>query len=49
MNEIQQRQIIAKGVSDSSRYSGGDGGDGLTLAIAFIFLLGHIIYQGLSK
>ena len=49
MNEIQQRQIIAKGVADSSRYSGGGDDDSSTLGMLFLVLIGSLIYYGLFK
>jgi hypothetical protein len=48
MNELRQRQIIAKGVSESNRYSGGDDGDGGALAMIVLFFIGFLIYSGLK-
>ena len=48
MNEIQQRQNIARGVSDSSRYSNGGNEDGGALALLILFLIGAFIYSGLK-
>jgi hypothetical protein len=49
MNEIQQRQNIARGIADSSRYSGGGDDDSGTLGMVFLVLIGSLIYYGLFK
>jgi len=44
MNNLRTRQTIAKGVSDSYRYSPEDDGAGATLGLILLFLIGYAFY-----